>query len=445
MGVQNNSAQAVDAITVSGPSGSGIFGFDNDGLCTFVKVPCGATGYEGPGTSFQIDPSTGDRGEVDFGNSGLAPNSPAYFSLEGALDAASLTARRGHLGDRYVALGDSYASGEGASSFDFSTNIPGVNMCHRATNGWVQKVAKAANLGAPDFAACSGALIDDLYAPSLINGNDAPVAGNVREKAQLDHLNTVGPGASTPPKLVTLSLGGNNIGFPDVLADCIVGPPGTPGKPDCAGRDARRKGHGTTVQDAIGWLTGTGRPAGCHDLPGIAQLTGRPEQICGSAPPLHQVYEDILSRMAPGGKLLVLGYPQLFTQTPHSQLFGGPSVACRVATVNLPGTLHLDVSSGDVVWLNRNALKLDSTINSEVNLASYWATTKKISATVQYVSVDSSFKDHRLCDQAPWINPLILHFPDPTIFGKPEVDHLSFHPNDSGQVAQGVVMVAKLP
>jgi hypothetical protein len=97
VGVQNDSSAPVDALTVSGPAASAIFGFDGDGLCTYVSVPCGATGYEGPGTSLTIDPANLDHGEVDFAGAGLAAHASAYFSLEGALTSAQLTARRGGL------------------------------------------------------------------------------------------------------------------------------------------------------------------------------------------------------------------------------------------------------------------------------------------------------------------------------------------------------------
>jgi hypothetical protein len=67
VGVQNNSPTSVRALTISGAPGSGIFGFDGDGLCGYlVGLSCGSTGYEGPSNTFTRDPSTYDSGEVDF-------------------------------------------------------------------------------------------------------------------------------------------------------------------------------------------------------------------------------------------------------------------------------------------------------------------------------------------------------------------------------------------
>jgi hypothetical protein len=104
VGIVNESSAAVKAVTVSGP-GSDLSGFDGDGICSgdygtwngSAGCPYGPTGYEGPGTSFVTSPSLPDSAEVDF-TGGLAPGGSAYFSLEGALVAAQLTAHKGALG-----------------------------------------------------------------------------------------------------------------------------------------------------------------------------------------------------------------------------------------------------------------------------------------------------------------------------------------------------------
>ncbi|WIV57784.1 hypothetical protein [Amycolatopsis nalaikhensis] len=96
IGIVNLSSTAVDAVTVTG-TGSDLSGFDGDGLCTYVGCSYPApTGYEGPDNTFTTDPAIPDSAEVDF-TTPLAPGSSSYFSLEGALTAASLTARPGHL------------------------------------------------------------------------------------------------------------------------------------------------------------------------------------------------------------------------------------------------------------------------------------------------------------------------------------------------------------
>jgi hypothetical protein len=118
IGIINNSATAVKAVTVSGP-GSDLSGFDGDGICSgdygswngSAGCPYGPTGYEGPGTSFVTDPSLPDSAEVDF-TGGLAPGGKAYFSLEGALTSAELTAREGGLSGFTISGSDQSTTGQ---------------------------------------------------------------------------------------------------------------------------------------------------------------------------------------------------------------------------------------------------------------------------------------------------------------------------------------------
>lgn len=124
VGIVNDSSSTVKAVTVTGP-GSGLSGFDGDGICSgdygawsgSANCPYGPTGYEGTGTSVVTDPSLPDSAEVDF-KGGLAPNGTAYFSLEGALTSAELTAREGPLKCQGVtASGVGSASGGGTPDY----------------------------------------------------------------------------------------------------------------------------------------------------------------------------------------------------------------------------------------------------------------------------------------------------------------------------------------
>ena len=142
VGIVNNSSSPVQAITVSGPN-SGLASFDADGICTYATG--GTTGgsgggftgdsycdtqqlggtdpqdYEGPNNSFTLDPNSQDDVEVDFAGKGLAPGQVSYFSLEGALNAATITSRVGTLACAAVYFIGARGSGETG---------PG------STNGW---------------------------------------------------------------------------------------------------------------------------------------------------------------------------------------------------------------------------------------------------------------------------------------------------------------------
>lgn len=93
VGVLNQSSEALGHVFLA--SGSNIFGFDEDGICSSLyssfnaSCPFGPTGYEGPGTSFiEISPDY-TSGVVSF-NPTIAPGGTAYFSLEEPLGANSV-------------------------------------------------------------------------------------------------------------------------------------------------------------------------------------------------------------------------------------------------------------------------------------------------------------------------------------------------------------------
>lgn len=89
IGVQNNSSSPVASLTVS--STLPAFAFDGDGICAFVlNSGCGATGYEGPGTSFSGISGDLKSGTVNF-TPALAPGASTYFSLEEAITCATIS------------------------------------------------------------------------------------------------------------------------------------------------------------------------------------------------------------------------------------------------------------------------------------------------------------------------------------------------------------------
>jgi RHS repeat-associated protein len=97
IGLLNSSSQSVGSLTLS--SGTDIFGFDGDGICSgdydpwngSAACPYGPTGYEGPGTSFtDITPS--QTGGVVVFSPAIPPGGSAYFSLEEPLDQSGVTA-----------------------------------------------------------------------------------------------------------------------------------------------------------------------------------------------------------------------------------------------------------------------------------------------------------------------------------------------------------------
>jgi hypothetical protein len=344
---------------------------------------------------------------TDYVASFQGAGSPGSYKVTASCSGAALTpVPISLIGASYVALGDSHASGEGATGFESGSDQPGTDMCHRATSGYAEQIS--IQLGYVegttfDFAACSGAVIPDIY-----NQNSQ----NPSEIAQLFHL-------SSSTQLVTISIGGNDVGFEDVLNDCLlVTPFGSPfthtGGYGCAARNTAR------MQTALGWLI-NGRPAGCYQLPGTDPNTGVPETVCGAQVSLSQLYEDLHSA-APHAKIRVVGYPQLWGSnfTP-----GGRRSPATCSVAQAYNFFTATVSEADADWLNTVGLQLNNKIASSVHQAA-----QATGADIKFVGVDAAFEHHRLCDtQVSWFNQILVDRNGSHLTPDPR----SLHPDDVGQ------------
>ena len=101
----------------------------------------------------------------------------------------------------YVALGDSYSSGEGVPSFISPSDEDG---CHRSHNAYPAVLAEdVPSLRLDAFVACSGAKTNDVE------------EGMDEEPSQIDAL---GP----ETEIVTITIGGNDIGFGEFAKECVI-------------------------------------------------------------------------------------------------------------------------------------------------------------------------------------------------------------------------------
>ncbi|RPF20973.1 SGNH/GDSL hydrolase family protein [Myceligenerans xiligouense] len=146
------------------------------------------------------------------------------------------------VGESYVALGDSYSSGTGTRSY-----IDDGTQCLRSTYAFASLTAAAKGYSL-NFRACSGAVVADVT------------------NSQLSALNS-------NTRYVTVSVGGNDAGFADVLTECAL----PAWASDCAG----------AVAAGRAFITNT--------------LPGR----------LNALYASIRTR-APGAEVVVVGYPKIF-------------------------------------------------------------------------------------------------------------------------------------
>jgi len=105
----------------------------------------------------------------------------------------------------YVAMGDSYSSGEGNPSFEADT-ATGADNCHRSPVAYPRLLDSALSLGTMAFVACSGATTSNV-----LSGGSA--GGAWGEDPQINAL-------SADTEVVTITIGGNDVGFTDYAIAC---------------------------------------------------------------------------------------------------------------------------------------------------------------------------------------------------------------------------------
>ncbi|GAA3369466.1 SGNH family lipase [Streptomyces sannanensis] len=206
----------------------------------------------------------------------------------------------------YVAIGDSYSSGVGAGSYDSASG-----SCKRSTRAYAVLWKNANAPASFAFTACSGARTGDVIA------------------------NQLGP-LNSSTDLVSLTVGGNDASFADVMTTCVLNSEAT-----CLQR----------VAQANAYIDST--------LPGN----------------LDRVYNAVRAK-APAARVVVLGYPRLYklngtciaglSETERSAL---NSTANRLNSVTAKRAADHGFTYGDVTttFTNHEICSGDSWLHS-VNL-----------------------------------------------------------------------------
>ena len=274
----------------------------------------------------------------------------------------------------YVAMGDSFSAGEGVPPYE---TISGLDGCHRSFDSYSRRLAAGFPLLQPNYVACSGALVQDLY------------LGRYGEAPQFDAL-------ADDTKVITLTIGGNDAGFPDILGHCVSGP-GTSDK-ECQSFGKER------VELGLAHLT-----------QGYTFCPGTDPSLCVHFPALHDVYAAIHAR-AKNARIYVVNYPSMFADKANKDCTVLPPYKVKVANQK---------------WMAKQGVALDKVIKSEIALAQ-----AKLVPVVP-VDVTVSFYGHELCGflGQPWFNGLWLKALAPL----PE----SFHPNKLGHEAMFAALKAK--
>ncbi|WP_246236769.1 SGNH/GDSL hydrolase family protein [Actinomadura chibensis] len=230
----------------------------------------------------------------------------------------------------YVALGDSYSAGVGAEATVSDRNP--LDRCHRTSKAYYHEVAQAFRFARGSaFWACSGATIKDLR------------DGRGGEPSQLGRL-----GADT--SLVTLSIGGNDVGFAKVLAGCVI------------------------------------------KLPWSKSCTGQGEDVAGRLAALRQTLPGLLDEIrarAPRARVIVMGYPKAFSE--------------------VDGVGGDNISVSDQRWLNARAYDLGRLVQQSAAEADARIAARHGQGSVEYVDAYSAFAGHEVGSAAPYMNGLLLN------------------------------------
>lgn len=296
--------------------------------------------------------------------------------------AASAADTSGTAGLNYVALGDSYSAGFGLTPL---TGAP-VAGCAQSSSNYPHRVAAALGMNLTDVT-CSGATTANITGPQPTLGGTAP--------AQISALN-----AETD--VVTLTIGGNDVGFSAIAASCVaLSPTGplalTPTVPNCA-----------SVLAADPSLT--------------ALQAALPASITSAL--------TAVKSAAPNAKIFVLGYPSI-TPDPANT----PVAGCFTAAITpdgLPTGLAnaFPFTNVDVTYLHT----LEVSVNSVVE-----ATASAAGAT--YVPTFAPSIAHSACAPAgqSYINGFTLTSPDAA-----GASLGALHPNDAGTAFLGTYAAASI-
>jgi lysophospholipase L1-like esterase len=245
--------------------------------------------------------------------------------------------------EEYLAMGDSFASGEGAGRYLAGTDDSDNNLCHQSLRSYPYLLSS--NLSSFASVACSGAVIDNIVDGTSYGDNFQLVHNRIpNSEEQAFGIETHLPGynpqykflKSDNPRSVTISIGGNDMGFEDIIKKCTI----------------PFNNFSSIKQN-------------CYQS--YEERKALLNQIDSQFNNLYQTYVT-LKQDAPSRRVYVIGYPQIVN----------PNGSCAA-------NVHL--SKSDAQFAEQLTEYLDSVIAKAA-----------AKAGVAYVDTQGAFDGHRLCD-----------------------------------------------
>jgi len=246
----------------------------------------------------------------------------------------------------YVAMGDSFSSGEGVRPF-FTDSATPPNACHRSTQAYGFKIGfKGVHLNSQEFLACSGAETWNMLPGAF--GGSSPENAHGTEPPQLDKTYPAPPGTDLivngDTDMVTLSAGGNDLGFVAILIRCAL-------VSDCASDNYHPvEGSNASYKQII-----------AAKIPGVGSRAAN-------------LYSVIKAQTQDNASVFVLGYPKLFDG-------------------NCTGLVGAAFSVSERQWLD----SVGDAFNAQLDASAR-------ASGVHFVPVIGAFRGHGACSTDRWIN-----------------------------------------
>lgn len=311
----------------------------------------------------------------------------ALLVPQGSVAAASPTTE----GKTYVALGDSYAAGYGLPAADGTPTGQPVAGCAQTTGDYPHLLASTLGLDLTDVT-CSGARTVDFTNPQVTPaGTAAP---------QLDIFDTV------QPDLVTITIGGNDLGFTTISANCL------------AATNAGPLFLHPAFDSCADWYTST--------APGGGAASNPNDKIAATVAKVDAAIKAVQAA-APDAEVAVIAYPAIAPDAANTPAEGCYAANALDPPVQLPG---LPVRVGSSLPFTDQDVPFLQVLQQNLNEAIGAAATD---AGAAYADIYPSSLAHSACEQEAdrWVEPLI-----PGNVGGTN----SLHPNLAGTTAMAAAL-----
>lgn len=240
----------------------------------------------------------------------------------------------------YIGMGDSFASGEGgmkgSTYYEQGTDIP-ENKCHLSQRSYPYLLRNSLAVDTFHSIACSGAVISNIhstaqYEESLLSPTLSKWTPG--REPQDEYL------LGQTPDFLTLSVGGNDVGFSSILTECVTSRFYIPA------------------------------PNTCTYAASVSERGNFAKLIADQYMRLRNVYEDLVKATNKKTKIYVVGYPQFIKES------GG---SCGV-------NVHLN--DDERYFISKSTHYMDQVIKAAADAAG-----------VYYLDVENALEGKNLCSQ----------------------------------------------